>query len=117
MRILILEKANLDFEENDNLDFGEKRSDNIQILKNVAKTENGYYLIVAVHNTPEDRDDFLKKVVASGNSEIDFFYDVNTSKYYIYTKKFENLGDANNAVSTKQNKVYNENMSIIKIEK
>jgi len=97
-------------------DFGEERNTSIQILKNVANTENGYYLIVAVHNEAAKRDDFLTKVVASGNKNIDFFFDVNTSKYYIYTRRLNSINEANSAMETTGNNPYTNQMSIIKIE-
>lgn len=100
----------------EDFDFGEERNTNIQILKNVANTDNGYYMIVAVHNSVTKRDDFLTKVVASGNKDIDFFFDVNTSKYYIYTRKYNSIEEANVALETKQNDPYNHKMSILKIE-
>ena len=100
----------------EDFDFGEEQSDNIQILKNVTNVDDGYYLIIAVHSNVAKRDDFLTKAVASGESNIDFFHDVNTSKYYIYYSKFDTLRDANNEMKSKGNKPYNGKMSIVKIE-
>ncbi|WP_232217128.1 PorP/SprF family type IX secretion system membrane protein [Winogradskyella sp. J14-2] len=100
----------------DDFDFGEAQSENIQILKNVKNTESGYYLIIAVHSDINKRNDFLTKVIASGRANVDFFYDVNTSKYYIYYSKFDSISAANKAMEDKGNKPYNEKMSLIKIE-
>ena len=100
----------------DSFDFGDKRSSNIQILKNVANTENGFYTIIAVHNSAEKRDDFLTKVIASGSNNIDFFYDVITSKYYIYTERYDSIQEINQAIENNTNTIYNSNISIIKIE-
>ncbi len=98
------------------LDFGEERNNNIQILKNVDNTENGFYTVVAVHSSVEKRDRFLTKVVASGIKEIEFFFDVNTSKYYIYTQRYDSLQEANQAIDIQLNKVFNSKISVIKIE-
>ncbi|MCK7590693.1 PorP/SprF family type IX secretion system membrane protein [Subsaxibacter sp. CAU 1640] len=100
----------------EDFDFGQEQSSNIQILKNVKNVDNGYYMIVAVHNDKDKRDDFVTKVVASGRRDIDFFYDVNTSKYYIYYQKFDSIEEANNALSSKGDRPYNTKMSIVKIE-
>ncbi|MGS2726236.1 PorP/SprF family type IX secretion system membrane protein [Psychroserpens sp. BH13MA-6] len=100
----------------DDFDFGEPQSDNIQILKNVKNVENGYYLIIAVHSDVDKRNEFVKKVIASGRSDIDFFYDVNTSKYYMYYSKHDNIEAANEELKTKGNRPYNVNMSLVKIE-
>ncbi|MBU3821444.1 PorP/SprF family type IX secretion system membrane protein [Flavobacteriaceae bacterium XHP0103] len=96
-------------------DFGEEQS-NIQILKGVANVENGYYLVMAVHSDVEKRDDFLRKVVGSGEGNIDFFFDVATNKYYIYKEKFNSIGQANNALQSKGSEPYNSKVSIVKIE-
>jgi type IX secretion system PorP/SprF family membrane protein len=102
--------------EAEDFDFGEEQTSNIQILKNVKNIDNGYYLIVAVHNDVVKRDEFVTQVVASGRSNIDFFYDVNTSKYYIYYDKFDNIEEANEALKSKGDKPYNGKMSLVKIE-
>ena len=100
----------------DDFDFGEEQSENIKILKNVKNTESGYYLVIAVHNDINNRNEFLTKVVASGRADVDFFYDVNSSKYYIYYNKFDSISAANKAMETKGNRPYNVKMSLIKIE-
>ena len=100
----------------EDFDFGEEQSNNIQILKNINHVDHGYYLIIAVHNNIEKRNDFIEKVIASGRANIDFFYDVNTSKYYIYYDKFDRIEAANEALNSKGNKPYNTKMSLVKIE-
>ena len=100
----------------EDFDTGEIRDGNIQILKNVNNTESGYYLIIAVHSNIKKRNDFVTKVVASGRSDVDFFYDVSTSKYYIYYDKFEDIGQANKAMEAKGNRPYNLKMTLVKIE-
>ena len=113
-------KRNTPFSETpftvDDFDFGEAQNSGIQILKDVQNVENGYYLIVAVHTDKAKRDAFLTKTVASGRTDIDFFYDVNTSRYYIYYKKSDSIESANESVKQKDNKPYNNSMSIVKIE-
>lgn len=100
----------------DDFDFGEEQSENIKILKNVKNTESGYYLVIAVHNDINKRNDFLTKVVASGRANVDFFYDVSSSKYYIYYNKFDSISAANKAMENKVDRPYNIKMSLIKIE-
>ena len=100
----------------EDFDFGIEQSNNIQILKNVNYIESGFYMVLAVHTDKEKRDEFLTKIIASGVSNIDFFYDVNTSQYYIYLKTFNNIQEANNALKNKATKSYNSKMTIIKIE-
>ena len=107
--------SSVPLEVND-LDFGEERSANIQIVKDVKNVENGYYLVLAIHSEVEKRDDFLTKVIASGKSDIDFFFDVNTSKYYIYSEKFDSVENARKAVQSIGNEPFNSEISMVKIE-
>jgi type IX secretion system PorP/SprF family membrane protein len=99
----------------ENFDSGEVL-ENIQILKGVNNVEEGYYIVIAVHTDMEKRDEFLRKAVAAGQENIDFFFDVNTSKYYIYYEKFNNLNAATQALEKKGSEPYNSNMSMVKIE-
>ena len=102
--------------KSEDFDFGEEQSNNIQILKNIKNVENGYYLIIAVHNDVKRRNDFVTKVIASGRTDVDFIYDVSTSKYYIYYDKFDSIVQANEAMKSKGKRPYNVKMSLVKIE-
>jgi type IX secretion system PorP/SprF family membrane protein len=99
----------------EDFDFGEEQS-NIQIVKDVKNVESGYYLVIAVHSSVAKRDEFVTKAIEAGQSNINFFYDVNSSKYFIYYEKFNDLDEANNALKSKGSKPYNSKMSIVKIE-
>jgi len=96
-------------------DYGEEQA-NMQILKSIKNVDSGYYVVVAVHSDVAKRDAFLTKTVAAGQSNINFFYDVNTSKYFIYYDKFDTIEEAKKAMQTKGSTPYNGKMSIAKIE-
>ncbi len=98
------------------IDFGRERNGNIQIVKNVEHAENGYYLVLAVHNNIKKRDEFLSQVISTGNKEVDFFFDVKTNEYYIYSRKFTNINETERALKSKSNEPYNEKITIVKIE-
>ncbi|SDT07754.1 PorP/SprF family type IX secretion system membrane protein [Winogradskyella sediminis] len=100
----------------EDFDFGEAQGNSIKILKNISHVESGFYLIIAVHSDVKSRDEFLRKVIASGRTNVDFFHDVNTSKYYIYYDKVDDISSANRALETKGNRPYNGKMTIVKIE-
>jgi type IX secretion system PorP/SprF family membrane protein len=102
--------------KSEDFDFGQKQGSTIQILKNVKNVESGYYLIIAVHNNITKRNDFVRKVISSGRTNVDFFYDVNTSNYYIYYDKYDSINSANDAMGSKGDRPYNINMSLMKIE-
>ncbi|MDD5148924.1 MAG: PorP/SprF family type IX secretion system membrane protein [Flavobacterium sp.] len=96
-------------------DFGEEQS-NVQVLKDIKNTEKGYYLVVAVHDDIVKRDSFLTKTVASGQPNVDFFYDVKSGKYFIYCDKYESIEEAQKGMESKGNRPYNSKMSVVKIE-
>jgi type IX secretion system PorP/SprF family membrane protein len=97
------------------LDFGDV-STSMQILKDIKNTKSGYYLIIASHTDVNKRDDFAKKVVATGDKNINFFYDIKLSKYYIYTEVFDTLEQARQAIESKRSNAFTSKMNIIKIE-
>ncbi|WP_345027238.1 sprD domain protein, partial [Flavivirga jejuensis] len=101
--------------EEKDFDFGEKQSGNI-IVKDVKNVESGYYLVIAVHSDVDKRDDFLTKTVSSGQADVNFFYDENTSKYFIYYKKYDYVEQAKKALEDKGSKPYNSKMSMVKVE-
>jgi type IX secretion system PorP/SprF family membrane protein len=100
----------------EDFDFGDSQS-NMQIIKNNKNVETGYYLIIAVHNDVQKRDTFVTKTLSAGQKDVNFFYDANSSKYFIYDAKFDNLDEATQALESKGNKPYNGKMVIVKIEK
>jgi type IX secretion system PorP/SprF family membrane protein len=107
-----LSETPLTFED---FDFGEEQS-NVQIIKGVSNVESGFYMVLAVHTDIAKRDEFLTKVVAAGQKDIDFFYDVSSGKYFIYYEKYDDISGATRALETKGTKVYNSKMSMVKIE-
>ncbi len=96
-------------------DFGEEQPD-VQIIKSVKNMPSGYYIVIAVHSEVNKRDDFLTKTVASGQQNVNFFYDANSSKYFIYYDSFTTIEAATQALNTKGSLPYNGNMVIVKIE-
>ncbi|MCK8140463.1 type IX secretion system membrane protein PorP/SprF [Flavobacterium sp. I-SCBP12n] len=95
--------------------YGEEQS-NMQIIKSIKNVEGGYYLVLAVHSDVAKRDEFLRKVVAAGEKNINFFYDVNTSKYFIYFTKFDSIEEAKQVQDSKGNKPYNGKMVMVRVE-
>ena len=97
-------------------DSGEEQPE-VQIIKTVKNISSGYYIVIAVHNEVTKRDDFLTKTVASGQQNVNFFYDANSSKYFIYYDSFDTIEAAKQALNAKGNSPYNSQISIVKIEK
>jgi type IX secretion system PorP/SprF family membrane protein len=99
----------------EDFDYGDEQA-NMQILKKIKNTDAGYYLVIAVHNDQSKRDEFLTKTVSAGQRDINFFYDVNSSKYFIYYNKFDNIEEAKKALESKGSTPYNGKMAIVKVE-
>lgn len=100
----------------EDFDFGEEQTKNIQIVNNVVNEEPGYYMVIAVHDDISKRDEFVAKVVASGEKNVNFFFDVKTNRYFIYYEKFDQIEAARSAMNDKGSKPYNTKMSLVKIE-
>jgi len=100
----------------EDLDFGYSEPGKIQIKKNINHVDEGFYLVLAVHDDVEKRDEFIKKVVASGQKEINFFYDLNSSKYYIYCDKATTINNINKIAESKDEISYYNKNFIVKIE-
>lgn len=96
-------------------DSGEEQPE-VQIVKSIKNVPGGYYVVIAVHNEVTKRDDFLTKTVASGQTKVNFFYDANSSKYFIYYDSFDTIEAAKQALNARGSLPYNGNMSIVKIE-
>jgi type IX secretion system PorP/SprF family membrane protein len=96
-------------------DSGEEQPE-VQIVKTVKNVPSGYYVVIAVHDEVAKRDDFLTKVVASGQQNVNFFYDANSSKYFIYYDSFDTIEAAKQALNSKGSLPYNGKMSIVKVE-
>ena len=96
-------------------DYGSEQS-NLQIIKNVKNVETGYYVVLAVHADVQKRDTFVTKTVAAGESNINFFYDVKSTNYFIYTNRFDNIQEATRVLESKGNKPYNGKMVIVRVE-
>ena len=101
----------------EDFDYGVNDSSGTQIIKKIDNVEAGYYLVLAVHKDEAKRDAFLTKAVAAGQTNINFFYNVSTSTYYIYYEKFDEINDATKGLEAKGNKPFNGRMSIVKVDK
>ncbi len=101
----------------EDLNFGDNVDTNLQILKKIDNVAPGFYVILAVHTDVVKRDEFIRKVVAAGQTKVDFFFDVNTGKYFIHVNNSDYIEGAKKVVDTKGNEAYNSKMFIVKVEK
>ncbi|MFH6970008.1 PorP/SprF family type IX secretion system membrane protein [Flavobacterium petrolei] len=99
----------------EDFDYGNEQM-NMQIIKNIKNVETGYYLVLAVHADVAKRDSFVTKTVASGEPKINFFYDVKSTNYFIYSDKFDNLQEATRTLESRGSKPYNGKMVLVRVE-
>ncbi len=97
-------------------DFGDQESGITRRFSNVENTDSGYYIVLATHGSAQARDAFVKKVIASGYSDVNYFYNINTSKYYIYIDKVDSIASADEKLSIKNEVPFAEKVSIIQID-
>jgi type IX secretion system PorP/SprF family membrane protein len=97
-------------------DFGDEELPNNQIFKKLDNVKPGYYVVVASHKEPSKRDVFLTKALEAGERGIDFFYNVNLGRYFIFYKRFDSLEQVEEEKNSKGEKPYNAKMVIIKVE-
>ena len=99
----------------EDFDYGNEQS-NMQIIKNIKNVETGYYLVLEVHADVAKRDSFVTKTIEAGESKINFFYDVKSTNYFIYSEKFDNLQEATRTLESRGNKPYNGKMVMVRVE-
>ena len=99
----------------EDFDYGNDQS-NMQIIKNIKNVETGYYLVLAVHQEVSKRDTFVTKTLSAGEKNINFFYDVKSTNYFIYVDKYDNLEQATQILESRGSKPYNGKMTIVRVE-
>ena len=99
----------------EDFDYGNDQS-NMQIIKNIKNVETGYYLVLAVHEEVSKRDTFVTKAISAGEKNINFFYDVKSTNYFIYIGKYDDLTQASQILESRGSKPYNGKMTIVRVE-
>ena len=87
----------------------------IKIIKDIKGVDSGYYLIFDVCKDTQKRDDFLTKLRASENQEIDFFFDSESRNYFIYNQKYNTLEAATKALKLNETSPFYNNMFLVKV--
>ncbi|GAA4967225.1 SPOR domain-containing protein [Algibacter aquimarinus] len=87
----------------------------IKIIKDIKGVESGFYLIFDVCKDTQKRDDFLTKLRATENQDIDFFFDSESSNYFIYNQKYDTLEAATKALKSNETSPLYNNMFLVKV--
>lgn len=92
------------------------KEDKIEVFDNLKAVRNGYYLILGIFTDAAPRDQFIMKLIDSGDFNASFFYNVNSQSYYVYSNSFENIEEALHEYKQKKNTPLYKNWSIAKLE-
>jgi LysM repeat protein len=92
------------------------KEDKIEVFDNLKAVRNGYYLILGIFTDAAPRDQFIMKLIDSGDFNASFFYNVNSQSYYVYSNSFENIEEALHEYKQKENTPLYKNWSIAKLE-
>ena len=88
----------------------------IQIIKNINNVSSGCYLVLDTFDNVDERDSFVATALQSGAVNVQSFFNIYKSLYYVYIAKYTNLNDAIEAQKVKGTTAYNKKMFIVKVE-
>ena len=89
----------------------------IPIIKKLTDVSSGYYLVLKTFSNLEETKAYLSTVISSGGgANVNFFFNLHNSTYYVYIAKSDTMGEANQELKAKGTKTYNKNMFIAKVE-
>jgi LysM repeat protein len=87
----------------------------VQTLDNLKTVEEGFYVVAGVFVEASERDAFFRKLTDAGSLDANFFYDINTMSYDVYSKMVKTLEEAQYEVITKEGKPLFEKLYIVHI--
>ena len=87
----------------------------IQVLDNLKEVPTGYYIVLGDFIEAEDRDQFIMKLIDTGEFNSGFFFNVNILSYYVFTKFFYTEEEALYEYKQKSGQELYEKMLIVKI--
>ncbi len=88
----------------------------IPIIKKLQDVSSGYYLVLETFRNIDDTKAYLSTILKAGAQNVNFFYNIHNSTYYVYSETAETMGEAYQALKVKGTKTYNQNMIIVKVE-
>ena len=88
----------------------------IQIIKNINNVSSGCYLVLDTFDTVEQRDSFVATALQAGAVNVQSFFNIYKSLYYVYIAKYSTLAEALEAQKVKGTTSYNSKMFIVKVE-
>jgi LysM repeat protein len=65
----------------------------IEVFDNLKEVSNGYYLVLGTFTDAAPRDQFITKLIDSGDFNASFFFNINSLSYYVYSDKYNNMDE------------------------
>jgi LysM repeat protein len=87
----------------------------VQTLDNLKTVEEGFYVVAGVFVEASERDAFFRRLTDAGSLDANFFYDINSMSYDVYSKMAKTLEEAQYEVITKEGKPLFEKLYIVHI--
>lgn len=73
-----------------------KNQENLKVekLDNLKEVTDGYYVVLGIFTEAKERDEYIMKLIDSGDFNSSFFFNVNSLNYYVYSDKYDNIEEA-----------------------
>ncbi|WP_163399206.1 LysM peptidoglycan-binding domain-containing protein [Flavobacterium fluviatile] len=83
-----LEEMKKELKENP---FKNEKNIKIEVFDNLKEVPNGYYLVLGTFTDAAPRDQFIMKLIDSGDFNASFFFNINSLSYYVYSGKYNTM--------------------------
>jgi LysM repeat protein len=88
----------------------------VEVYDNLKEVSNGYYLVLGIFTAAVERDQFIMKLIDSGNFNTSFFFNINSLSYFVYSDKFENMEEVLYQCKKKEEDELYKDIIIAKVE-
>lgn len=113
LKIISLEEMKKELKENP---FKNEKNIKIEVFDNLKEVSNGYYLVLGTFTDAAPRDQFIIKLIDSGDFNASFFFNINSLSYYVYSDKYNNMEEVLYQCKKKEEDELYKNIIIAKAE-
>ncbi|MBZ4042983.1 LysM peptidoglycan-binding domain-containing protein [Flavobacterium hibisci] len=112
-KIISMEEMKKELRENP---FKNEKNIKIEVFDNLKEVSNGYYLVLGTFTDAAPRDQFIMKLIDSGDFNASFFFNINSLSYYVYSDKYHNMEEVLYQCKKKEEDELYKNIIIAKAE-
>ncbi|WP_269235233.1 lytic transglycosylase [Flavobacterium flavigenum] len=112
-KIISLQEMKKELKENP---FKNEKNIKIEVFDNLKEVSNGYYLVLGTFTDAAPRDQFIMKLIDSGDFNASFFFNINSLSYYVYSDKYDNMEEVLYQCKKKEEDELYKNIIIAKAE-